>query len=259
MSYQEYWFDDNWNIISAASKKRLFGGLKWVGIPFVHSVYKYKFKWISFEQAEEDGQLIEKSISHEDNIDYILLQDDIYYVFVKEVETKGMVPLDIGILLTIRIINPYKALFRVQNWLEATQNQFKPVVISYVGKQEFEQLIQDKEQLGDAVHKILNESKIDQNVEEDYGVHIKKVGFVKIDPTGDLKNQYQEAATKEWEAKKEAKRLDTVYGTITDDKKDRLFIRAIEGLEKASENESTKIVFPLGGIDSLIKSWTGKE
>ena len=170
-----------------------------------------------------------------------------------------MVPLDIGILLTIRIINPYKALFRVQNWLEATQNQFKPVVISYVGKQEFEQLIQDKEQLGDAVHKILNESKIDQNVEEDYGVHIKKVGFVKIDPTGDLKNQYQEAATKEWEAKKEAKRLDTVYGTITDDKKDRLFIRAIEGLEKASENESTKIVFPLGGIDSLIKSWTGKE
>lgn len=269
ISYKKYGLDQEWNIWSIEEAKRQniilrkepfrIGGLVWVGIPFIHSVYKYKFEWVSFEQGEEGGELIEKPIPHEDTLDYILLQDDIYYVFVEKAEAKGMVPLNIGTLLTIRITNPYKALFRVQNWLEATQNQLKPVVVSYTGQQGFEELIEDKIQLGDTVHNILKESEIDENVEEDYGVHIKKVGFVKIDPAGERGEKYREASSKAWEAEKEAARLETIYEKITTKGDEGLFIRAIEGLEKASQGAGNTIVFPLAGAKEMIRSWIGEK
>jgi len=259
MSYEGYNLNDNWEVIAKPGKETQLGGLKWVGIPFIHSVYRYTFKWVSFEQKEEEGKLVQKAISHEEEIDYIIVQDDIYYTFVREAEARGMVPLNIDALLTIRILNPYKALFRVQDWLEATQNQFKPVLVGYTGQKSFEELIEAQKQVGDTVHELLRTSKIDEDIEEDYGVHIKKIGIVNIDPASERGEKYVEAASKQWEAEKEAKRLKSVYEQIQELGDDGLLLRAIEGIEEASKGQGNLVIFPFGSVQSMFEGWLGKE
>lgn len=259
MSYEGYDLNDDWDVIPKSGKKTRLGGLKWVGIPFIHSVYQYNFKWVSFEQEEKEGKLVQKAISHEKEIDYIIVQDDIYYTFVREAEAKGMVPLDIDALLTIRVLNPYKALFRVQDWLETTLNQFKPVLVGYTGQKLFEELVEAQKQVGDTIHELLKISQIDENLEEDYGIHLKKIGIVNIDPAGERGKKYVEAASKEWEAKKEAQRLDNIYKQIEEYGDTGLFLRAIEGIEEASKGPGNLVIFPFGSVKTMFEGWLGKN
>jgi len=246
------------------------GGLRWVGIPLIHSVYSYNFRWASFEQGEEQGKLAQKTISHEETIDYILVQDDIYYSFVKEAETEGMVPVDVDLLLTIRIINPYKAFFRVQNWLEATQNLLKPALRGFSSEKSFEDLIKRKEKVERETDEFLVESGTDEYLERDYGIRLKKVGMVLIDPAGERGQTFVAAATKRWEAEREkerieiiaaaeVERMDRVYGKILSYEHDGLFLRATEAIEEAGRGPSNLVIFPFGSAQSILEGWLGKK
>ncbi|MBN2197794.1 hypothetical protein JW698_01185 [Candidatus Wolfebacteria bacterium] len=258
MSYEDHVLDpETWDIkenVSSKLKKKFFSrlGLKLVGVPFIHSVYTYPFRWTSFEQGENNGVLIQKTISHDELLDYILVQDDVYYSFIREAETRDMVPVDLDLLLTIRIVNPYKALFRVQNWLEATQNQLKPVLRSYISDNSFSELIIRKEGLGREAENLLTTRDLGSYLERHYGVRIKKVGIVRIDPSGERGKIYQEAASKQWEAEKESEKIRTladveverigkVYGKI-EEFPDGLSIKMMETIQAGSEKQGNWII-----------------
>jgi len=49
-------------------------------------------------------------------------------------------PVDIGCLVTVRIVNPYKALFGAQNWLSALTNLIAPQVGDFVSRESYETL-----------------------------------------------------------------------------------------------------------------------
>jgi len=244
------------------------GGLMWVGIPFVHSVYRYEFRWVSFEQAEEGGKLIEKTISHEEELDYILVQDDIFYTFLKSADSKELVPVDMELLLTIRIINPYKAFFRVQNWLEAVQNQTKPALRGFAAEKTYADLIGKKEETERESDEFLKNSGIHHYVERNYGARLKRVGLVSIDLSGERGQAYLEASTKQYEADKESDRIKTIadaeverirktYSEITNHGSEGLFIRANEAIEEAGRGPSNLVIFPLGSAKSMLKDLTG--
>lgn len=265
----------NYDFLSWLSNKLGLDGLRWVGIPFIHSVHTYEFRWTSYEQAEEGGKLVQRVVVKKKRIDYILLQDDVYYAFIRAAETKDKVPVDVDILLTIRITNPYKALFRVQSWLEATENQLKPVLRSYIAKKSFSKLIErmdGKTRSADDLLKWPVETSNGKNVSLDfyldsrYGVRVKKIGFVRIDPI----EKHQEIALKKWEAEREAERI----GVIANAEADRLqkvvgkikelgdtgtLIRTLEALEKTGEGQGNTVLFPLGSLKDITKAWTGKE
>lgn len=257
-------------------------GLKWIGVPFIHSIHRYKFRWVSFEQAEEKGKLVQKTIPHEELIDYILVQDDVYYTFIRESETSDMIPVDVDLLLTIRIVNPYKALFRVQNWLEATLNQLKPVLRRYIASKKLAELINRKEgaarEFEDLLHGAGAEidteetGKVDigDYLERHYGVRIKKVGFVNIDPTGERGKIYQELMSKKWEAERnkeqimtlaeaEVERLKMVYEKIESFGETGLFIRTLEAIQEAGKGQGNLVIFPFGKLEDLIRGWMGKK
>lgn len=245
------------------------GGLMWIGIPFIHSVYKYEFRWISFEQKEEGGKPIEKTISHtEENMDYILVQDDVFYSFLKGADSKELVPVDMELLLTIRIINPYKAIFRVQNWLEAVQNQTKPALRGFAAGKAYHDLIGKKEEVKRESDKFLSESGIADYVEENYGTRLKRVGLVSINLSGERGNAYLAASTKQYEADREKERIETIasaevnrinriYNEITSHGAEGLFIRANEAIEEAGKGPSNLVLFPLESAKSMLKAWTG--
>ena len=248
-----------------------FGGLRWVGIPLIHSVHRYNFRWISFEQGEEEGNLVQKAIPHEkESIDYILVQDDVYYSFVREAETDGMVPVNLDLLLIIRIINPYKALFRVQNWLEAVQNQLKPALRGFTATLTYEKLIQKKEQVERETDEFLQETGTADYLERNYGVRLKRVGIVHIDPSGERGKTYVEAASKKWEADKEKERIEViadaeverltrVYGKIESYGDTGLFIRATEAIEETGKGSGNLVVFPFGSVQQMLEGWLGKK
>ena len=248
---------------------RRVGGLMWVGIPFIHSVHKYKFQWTSFEQAEEDGKLIEKKVAHkEEKIDYILVQDDIYYTFLGDAETEELVPVDIELLLTIRIINPYKSLFRVQNWLEAVQNQTKPALRGFAADRKYADLIGKKEEIEREQDEFLSQSGIHSYTERNYGARLKRVGMVSINLSGERGQTYLELSTKQYEADREKERIQTladaeveriskVYDEITNHGSEGLFIRANEAIEEAGKGPSNLVVFPLEAAKSMVEKWTG--
>lgn len=287
MSYEGHGLDYEWNVRETGAEdgeghiiplRRQFriGGLMWVGIPFVHSVYDYEFRWASFEQTAENGKLVQKVIPHEQRIDHILVQDDVYYTFVEKAETKGMVPVDAVMLLTIRITNPYKALFRIQNWLEATLNQTRPALREFIGSKQFEELVsalegsKEKEMLEKEFNGFLKASAIDEFVREEYGVDLRKAGIATIDPAGDRGINYVEAASKKWEAQREKERIETiadaeverlrrVYGQIKDYGDEGLFIRATEAIERAGKGPSNLVIFPFGTVQSMFEGWLGKR
>ncbi len=269
MSYRDHELTDAWDIVAAVAaaptQRRWFGwmaGLYWIGIPFVNSVHSYRFKWTSYEE--------EKAKSDEKVIDYVLVQDDVYYSFIDEAETKGMVPVNVALLLTLRVVNPYKALFRVQHWLEATQNRIKPAFRSFVALKEFEELTKQKEAVEEELDSFLRGTKVDEFIRDNYGVELVAVEVVRIDPAGEWAKTFTEAATKKWLAEKdkqqietladaEVQRLDRVYGKVASYGDTGLFIRAVEAVEQAGKGPSNLVIFPFGALADIVKGWTGKE
>jgi len=298
MCYQGYGFNEEWDICQRVTqgnepnlrgvlgavknsndeiigncqlRKELIriGGLMWIGIPLIHSVHKYEFRWTSFEQAEEGGKLIDKKVPHAgEKIDYILVQDDIYYTFLGDADTKELIPVDMELLLTIRIINPYKALFRVQNWLEAVQNQTKPALRGFAADKNYADLIGKKEEIEREADTFLAESGIHRYTERNYGARLKRVGMVSINLCGERGKAYLEASTKQYEADREKERIETianaeverinkVYSEITSHGSEGLFIRANEAIEEAGRGPSNLVIFPLGSAKSMLKDLTG--
>jgi hypothetical protein len=270
MSYKGHDFDQDWNVIDSLPHRRLFGGFQFVGIPIIHTVHTYKFSWMSYQQVQKDGGIIYQAIPHKDELlDYILVQDDVYFSFIDKAETIGMVPVDVSLLLTIRILNPYKALFRVQNWLEVTLNQVVPALRAFIGTKEFEQLTsgETRKQVEQKFNEFLRFSHIDEFLRENYGVDLRKADMAAIDPGGNRGIAYVEAASKKWEAEKEkekiltiadaqVERVNRVYGAIKRHGDAGLFIRAAEAAEEVGKGAGNTVLFPLGPIKDLIEAWT---
>ena len=249
-------------------KSWLPGGIFWIGLPFIFTIHTYHFVWDSYQKdtREADGKTITKIVHHDKWLDYILVQDDVYFTVLEGAEAEKMVPLDIQILLTIRILNPYKALFRVQNWLEQTINIALPYIRTRIASMDYEKLVASKE--GGELQKT-SEAFLKELYDEalqDYGVRIKKLGIPSFDPSGDRGVNFVEAASRAYVAEQEAKaiviraeaekkRLETVYDTVIKKGEPGISIRTLEAIEKAGEGKGNWII-PFG--DFLKNLFTDK-
>jgi len=240
-------------------------GVKWIGLPGLHKVYRYKFRWNSLRQyktpkvIDAGGGIYYEP--HEEVLDYVLLQPDVYYVRVENAEDIGMVPLNLDIILRIRVSNPYKALFRVQEWLEMVWGKYLTAIRLYVAHQSWEEL---NRRLDEKSQEMQDRMKKEEDfIHKEYGVRVEEFRFIRISPAGTRASMYEEAATKQFMAEKEAQRILTLADaeakkilTVTEAEKERIRriynqikefggfgekIRAFEALEKAA-NKGTVIV-----------------
>jgi hypothetical protein len=202
------------------------GGLAYVGIWPFDTVHTYKFRW----EAQKEG----KPVAHDELLDYVFVKSSVYYTKLEGAETFGMVPLDIGLNLTIRVTNPYRALFRAHQWLEFAVSRLAPYIRQYIPatKKEFKELIGVQQGPDSELFKFLGTSKEKFTVEqkrqlreqghsereiedmelagkgilwvlrEIYGVDIQGIEFASITTVG---KEYETAAAKEWSAEQEKK------------------------------------------------------
>ena len=195
--YQKKVEEDKWNVIEGKEKWHPFGGLRYYGFWPIKALYSYRFQWTG---VTEDG-----IVQHHPKewLDYVLLKDDVYYFEVKQAEDRNLLPLDFGIVITLRVINPYKALFKIQNWLETVINRTQPAIRDIVGEREFKEMIAQEKELSDAIKDDIEKRGLFKEFREDYGIEIKKTQIRTVSPPDD----YLQAALKKSVAERERERI----------------------------------------------------
>jgi len=238
------------DVIETPDKKAFFGGLKFYGWWPVSDILIYPFSWTN---RLPDGEIKEHK---REIIDHILLKPDVYWARVSEAEDKNLLPVDVEMVLTIRIVNPYKALFRIQNWLETVINRTAPAVRDRLTEKEFDKWITEPADLGKEIFSDLVQNGLLNEFGKEYGVEVQKIEVTSINPPAN----YREATLKRFVAERERdavlvgadaeqKRIAAVYGAIQAFGDLGKLARFLEALEKAKEG--TRWIIPSGLLPDL--------
>lgn len=267
IQWKGYILDEEWNVVEG-EEHHLFGGLRFFGLWPLDYIHVYEFEWTGLKP---DG--ITPLYHPPELLDYILLKQDVYFAVAKEAEDKERLPLNISFVLTIRIMNPYRALFRVQNWLETMLSRTIAAVRDKVSTETFERLIAKQAAIGGDIYRELSKGRgVFREFQREYGVSVLSLEILKIDPP----QAQREATLKEFVAKQErkrirveasaersrlitvakgeAQRIETVYGKIRDFEALGRLIRGFEALE-TSPGEGAKWVILPGGMSDLASLW----
>lgn len=287
LDYDAYWrTDEYWNIVRLTQQnirpeaKNFWqniirqilwielGGLKWVGIWPFYQIYKYEFKWTSLrgqlpQTFDESG--VKREQSRIKTIDYILVRQETYQLELAGIEDKDLIPIDIKIVWTVRIINPFKAMFRVQEWLETSSDR----LMAYVRREfavttwrEFQSIGRNSDSLKQLLQSILDELK------KLYGVETIGIEIIELTPPPQFAQAAErvrnaqagaDAAIKEAEtirtlAQAEADRIKTVFGAIKNQGDDGVAMKIVEDLAKGG-----KTVFAVGAATELVKDILGRK
>lgn len=270
---------EKWNVIEVEpekEKKRRFGGLEYYGPWPLFDILIYKFTWISIGEKEEIKPKSEW-------IDYILLRDDVYWAKVDRCEDANLFPLELELLLTIRIINPYKAIFNIQKWLEAVINRIKPFIRQYITGDEYEQWIKKKQKLGIGLRNFCNNDLQDDEgnpildekgqpikavlpeFRELYGVDLRKIEVKAINPPEGYREKtiapyLAELAKKKTiiDADAESQRIKKVFGTIESFGELGKLIRTLEAVEK-SPLAASLTVQAVPGLQEAFRGVFGRQ
>lgn len=194
---------------AAATSRRylpLLKNIRWIGLPPFSDAHGYRFSWTSLEEREDDSGLKKNFHFKELPIDYILLQEDVYVSKIEEVECKDNIPLDSVILVGGYIINPYKALFRVERWLEASLNLVGAKMRDFFGERTYAQLRQlAQPQGGDMPAEFATYfNQVIAEILKDWGFKITFIRIHSIDPGSELAADFIRATTQLYVAEQKA-------------------------------------------------------
>jgi regulator of protease activity HflC (stomatin/prohibitin superfamily) len=300
-----------WNVTGKESPwvewidSKLPDGIRWVGIlPFIYKIYWYNFRWSALRESKplttEDGMIGEPRdlkngkwvASFAKRIDYIFLRDAVYYLELDEAQTRGSsdpnsedksvgITVKIYMVATIRVVNPYRTLFLVHDWLSSIFDLLRPSIRSQVSQLPFQDVVGKFEATKreydlflqttvappeSAAAKIKRGNKpqptIAKYLEYAYGVRIKRIAFDDVIPPDEYtlsvnkraeaeQNKiriHTEAAAEadrlETTAKGEAARVKILTKAIADGGEDARLVRTLEAYEMMGANGNTIV---LGG------------
>jgi len=212
---------------------KYFGGLKFYGIWPLDDIYGYMFNWSGVTSSGE--VVLKKKV-----IDHIYLKPDVYWAEINDAEDKDLLPLKLEVLLTLKVVNPYRALFAIENWLETVINRSKPLIRQYVAGHEFEKLIFQKQKVGEDMRKELEKADVIKGFFKKYGVSIQHIEIKEINPP----DAYRDATLKEFVALQEKKailiqadadrqRIEAVFSAVEKFGDLGKLIRTLESVEKS--------------------------
>ncbi|MCX6787466.1 MAG: hypothetical protein NTY93_03030 [Candidatus Kaiserbacteria bacterium] len=107
-------------------------GIYWIGLWPFYQIYRYDFVWTE-ERKDDEGAIIpftRRAIKKGGEGQTPYIRNDI--------KTKSGIALKFILLVTIRIENPYKALFSGEDWLERTGGAINNMTMRYAGSLEYE-------------------------------------------------------------------------------------------------------------------------
>ena len=250
-----------WEVVSSSGpeKKPFLGGfmvytLFW---PVVDALV-HKFRWTT---VKEDG----KKDPKEEWQDFFLLPAAVYHDTQEKCEDSLGVPLQIVSNLTARIVNPYKANYRVQDWLEYLKNQvWSPFLRAYITTQEYQYWHTHKDGLNKELQTNFLKSDEINELKEKYGILVEKIAVTDINPPEETRKKTLQTYEAEMDKRKkiidaeaEAARIKTVFKQIEDFGQLGQLIRTLEAIEQ-SEVATSISVQAIPGLSEMLRGVFGK-
>ena len=228
-----------------------FLGWYWVGIWPFYKVYTYQFSWTEMGQSKDTGEIIKRPRS--ELTSYIPVDRFPYLLVETGLETKDEnVPIDITVLVTVQVTNPYRALFRIDDYLQQVLGILSSAIRTYVGEKTYEEVLQDKKGVDAAEtrsHGVLfeflvrnlrqlKECRIEDGVIrfDDYGTVVVDVKMLSVDILEKLRN----ASTANFVAEQEGRAVRTTAEAEADAKRISAQAEA-DALKKVATAEALRI------------------
>lgn len=191
-------------------------GLYTVGVPFLRSVWEYHFEWNEMKNVDGEQVLWSRS----EQTDFIYVVSFPYVLKLSEAETEDNLPVDVEYQLTVRVTNPYKALFDTENWMEVVSGIVNGAVRNFVGGKSFDELRSETDEnnsddcftqnvlkLNDKLPSESDPTPADRwekGLRGKYGVIIEKLDIQRIDPAGPQKAELAAATVRAYKSRQEA-------------------------------------------------------
>ena len=214
--WENHWMDIEWNILKPEEEGkrrkrvwgRIFGGLYIYFWPF-QKIHNYLHRWTDIRLRESKMEVE----FHEERLDYVMLKPAVYAFKLTAVETKPpeRIPVDVLVLVTLRVRNPYLFLFvapptPVEDILARISAETRALVTSC----SVDELLQLK---GESLWELLKGAKVIEDTLEKWGVKLAEKGVEIRDI--DLPPEYQKAAAmKREEELIAAGRGEEILGTV---------------------------------------------
>ena len=271
MLYRKYGYilDANGYLIKTEKKRFSFlGGMVFFGIGPFSQINWYYFAWTGLDK---DG----KADHHpKESLDYISLRKDTYYAILEEAEDAKGITLKVGFLLTLQVVNPQKAMFAPENWLEMVITRSLTVCRQVISSKDYFGWLKDhQKEAGKDILAKIKEDGLWQTFWDDIGIEMLDLGIWEIKPPAKIAEAAEKPAIAEREKEAEiinAERdkiamttraegkkaeIDKVYGAYTESK-DRMLIRMIEAIE-ASPGKGSKWIISFPEVSDLVKKISG--
>jgi regulator of protease activity HflC (stomatin/prohibitin superfamily) len=123
-------------------------GVHWVGWPPFMKAYWYRFSWSEMRSVGNKG---EEEVWHRNGndgrgepTDFVYAKAFSYVHVIKNVEIKDGFPVDLTYVVTVKIENAYRALFRGEDWLKLMFAAADREARDFAGARHFQELLSEK-------------------------------------------------------------------------------------------------------------------
>lgn len=216
-------------------------GLFYVGLPPFRTVHSYRFAWSELRQDEKTGE--QKVWPRNERTDFIYAVSFPYILILVEAETKDRLPVTVTFQVSLRVVNPYKALFDSENYFQSVAGAAINAARNYVGSKEYSELVSEFKHMHDDSQdasalfakplRDLNDTCPGESkgLHELYGVIIERADPLQIDLAGDQKDEILRSTVKRYTADQEAYTI-KVSGEATADAQLALKTAEAEGIRR---------------------------
>lgn len=180
-------------------------GVYYIGLPWSHTVYYYTFEWNEVETDPNTGK--QRVRRRKEVTDFIYVVHFTYAVVTDRAETKDRLQTDWMTLVTMQVVNPFKALFETEDWMQRVTAKVNGFITSFAGRQKYDKIVtfckaSDQGKFSKPIIALTEDTVdasgtvTDKGLRSEYGVEIEAAEQQTMDLSGAEGSELQKAASK---------------------------------------------------------------
>lgn len=190
---------------------RPFGGFRYYGFWPIKDILVHTLRWHDIQKTEKG----EAPQFHEKDLDYILLQPDVYWTKMSKVETGYLreesggermerVPVDVEFLIRMRVVNPFKAIYKAPiGYVENALFVLSPLLRAIITSRDYDSLLRLKGRGKEIWEGLGEEMVLIQKLRDEWGIGVDEEGIQSRDviPPAEIQKAGQRERQMELEAR----------------------------------------------------------